>query len=118
MKGPDITKYMCHRRPDRTFSYNGHYFPVCARCTGFYTGLFIFEIYTLLNNVNISFLLFLLSLVLILPAFIDGFTQFLGLRESFNSLRFVSGFIGGIGLIIALTYFFKTLLILVNLINP
>ena len=112
MKVPDITKYMCHRHPDRTFSYNGHYFPVCARCTGFYTGLFIFEIYTLFNNV------ILLSLVLILPAFIDGFTQFLGLRESFNSLRFVSGFIGGIGLIIALTYIFKTLLILVNLINP
>ena len=35
-----------------------------------------------------------------IPAAIDGFTQFLGLRESNNNLRFASGVIGGIGLII------------------
>ena len=35
-----------------------------------------------------------------IPTVIDGFTQFLGLRESNNNLRFVSGVIGGVGLII------------------
>ncbi len=109
MKVTDITKYMCHRRPDRTFSYKGRYFPVCARCTGFYTGLFLFEIYNLLSRVDISFNLFLISLVLIIPAFVDGFTQYLGWRESFNILRFVTGLLGGIGLIIALTFIFRTI---------
>lgn len=109
MKVTDITKYMCHRRPDRTFSYKGHYFPVCARCTGFYTGLILFVIYNILNHVDLSFNLFLISLILMIPAFIDGFTQYLGLRESFNTLRFVTGVIGGIGLIIAITFIIKNI---------
>ena len=35
-----------------------------------------------------------------IPAAVDGFTQFLGLRKSNNNLRFLSGLIGGVGLII------------------
>ena len=35
-----------------------------------------------------------------IPTAVDGFTQFLGLRKSNNNLRFISGVIGGIGLII------------------
>jgi len=31
---------ICHRLPDRTFNIRGHYFPVCARCKGFYIGAF------------------------------------------------------------------------------
>jgi uncharacterized membrane protein len=35
-----------------------------------------------------------------IPAAADGFTQLFGWRESNNNLRFLTGFIGGIGLII------------------
>ena len=39
---------------------------------------------------------------MLIPTFIDGITQFLGLRESNNDLRFTTGLIGGIGLAILL----------------
>ena len=42
------------------------------------------------------------SMVLMIPVAIDGVTQYFGPRESTNSLRFVTGFIGGVGLIIFL----------------
>ena len=37
-----------------------------------------------------------------IPVAIDGVTQYFGPRESSNNLRFITGFIGGIGLIIFL----------------
>ena len=45
-------------------------------------------------------------MILMIPVAIDGVTQYFGPRESTNNLRFVTGFIGGIGLII----FLKTIL--------
>jgi uncharacterized membrane protein len=43
-----------------------------------------------------------ISMILMMPAAIDGLTQYFGPRESTNNLRFITGFIGGIGLIIFL----------------
>ena len=37
---------------------------------------------------------------MIFPTFIDGFTQFLGFRESNNTLRFSTGLIAGVGIVI------------------
>lgn len=37
-----------------------------------------------------------------IPTAIDGVTQYFGPRESTNNIRFITGFIGGIGLIIFL----------------
>lgn len=37
-----------------------------------------------------------------IPVAIDGVTQYFGPRESTNPLRFITGFIGGVGLIIFL----------------
>ena len=37
---------------------------------------------------------------MIIPTFLDGFTQFLGLRQSNNMLRLLTGLIGGVGLAI------------------
>lgn len=94
------SKILCHRIPERSFHYKNHQFPVCARCTGFYTGLLVFLIYNSFFTINYNLNLFLISIILLIPAGVDGFTQFLKLRESNNNLRFVTGFIGGIGLII------------------
>lgn len=43
-----------------------------------------------------------ISMVLMVPAAIDGVTQYFGPRESTNTLRLITGFVGGIGLIIFL----------------
>ena len=44
----------------------------------------------------------IISMILMIPVAIDGVTQYFGPRESTNTLRFVTGFVGGVGLIIFL----------------
>jgi len=33
-----VGRFVCHQRPERSFFFNGHQLPVCARCTGLYVG--------------------------------------------------------------------------------
>lgn len=97
-----FTKYLCHRIPERSFFIKGRQFPVCARCTGFYTGLAIYLIYNYFYGHNYDLNTLILSIILMIPVAIDGLTQYFGPRESTNPLRFITGLIGGIGLIIFL----------------
>ena len=97
-----FTKYLCHRIPERSFFIKGHQFPVCARCTGFYTGLVVYLIFNLFYKHPYDMNMLFISMVLMIPVAIDGGTQYFGPRESTNNLRFITGFIGGIGLIIFL----------------
>ena len=98
----NVTRYICHRIPERSFFIKGHQFPVCARCTGFYTGLAVYLIFNLFYRHPYDLNMLFISIVLMMPAAIDGATQYFGPRESTNNLRFITGFIGGIGLIIFL----------------
>lgn len=103
-KSGNIKFIFCHRRPDRTFKFKGKYFPVCARCTGIYTGtLFIFILHYFIKLVYSLDLLFL-SIILMLPTAIDGMTQLLKWRESNNLLRLVTGLLFGIGYGFILVY--------------
>ena len=86
----------CHHRPERTFKIKKYYFPVCSRCTGLYLGFFVSII--LLSLVNFSHTNILMVFLMLIPCGVDGASQLLGLRESTNSLRFLTGLIAGIGL--------------------
>jgi uncharacterized membrane protein len=97
-----FSNLICHRIPERTFKIRGHYFPVCSRCTGFYFGAFSYFIYTYLFYVNYTTYLIIFAVLIMIPAFLDGFTQLIGLRKSQNLLRFSTGIIAGIGLAILL----------------
>lgn len=107
-QGMQLNKYIqliskipiCHRLPDRTFNIKGHYFPVCARCTGFYIGAFSYFIYVYFYYVQYTSSLIILAILMLLPAFLDGFTQLLNFRISNNTLRLFTGLIGGVGLAI------------------
>ncbi len=99
---------ICHRKPDRSFFINGHQFPVCARCTGFYISLICYFIYAYYFFVDYNSGVLIFAITLLIPAFIDGFTQLYMGRESNNKLRFCTGLLGGLGLgilIKALKYF-------------
>lgn len=109
----DYFKLLCHRKPERSFFIQGHQFPVCARCTGFYTGLIVYLIFAHFYPVTYDLNLFILSMILMVPVAIDGFSQLLGFRESNNNLRFLTGFVGGIGLIIFLKTIVKWCLVYV-----
>jgi uncharacterized membrane protein len=43
-------------------------------------------------------LLIILAILMLIPTFLDGFTQLMRSRESNNILRFSTGLIGGVGL--------------------
>ena len=96
----ELTKYICHRMPERSFFIKGHQFPVCARCTGFYSGLIVYLIYNFFYSHPYYLEMLIISTILMIPVLIDGLTQYFGPRESTNKIRFITGFIGGIGLII------------------
>ena len=84
----------CHRKPERSFFYNGKQFPVCARCTGIYIGyisIFIFAVFRVYIPV-------LWSVILMLPTLIDGLTQAYCNRESNNWLRLITGIMFGVGI--------------------
>ena len=98
----NITKYLCHRIPERSFFIKSHQFPVCARCTGFYTGLITYLIVNYFYPHEYNMRMLIVSMILMIPVAIDGVTQYFGPRESTNNLRFITGFIGGVGLIIFL----------------
>ena len=89
---------ICHRIPERTFKIRGVYFPVCARCTGFYIGAFAYIFYAYFFYVNYTVYVLILAILMMLPSVIDGFTQLLGSRISNNTLRFFTGLLGGVGL--------------------
>ena len=96
----DVFKYLCHRRPERSFFYRGHQFPVCSRCTGLIIGAALFAVYSFIVPVVYDWNLLYVSVLLQLPYIIDGFTQYLAIRESNNTLRFITGLLGGVGVVL------------------
>lgn len=89
----NIVFTFCHRKPERSFFWKGHQFPVCARCTGFYLGYLVFPFFLF----DIIFINLFLTLLLIIPALIDGFSQAFSQRESNNFLRVTTGMLAGVG---------------------
>ena len=83
----------CHQRPDRSFSFRGRQFPLCARCTGVMASyLLSIPVYILCGG---SWQLSVAAMAVMLA---DWTIQFLGLRESTNPRRFLTGLCGGYGI--------------------
>lgn len=87
----------CHQDPNRSFFVKGFQFPVCARCTGVLLGYIVGLL--LLIKVNPSLLV---GLLLVVPMGIDWIYQKARKKESTNGRRFISGLLGGIGIIFIL----------------
>ncbi len=91
-------KPLCHQLPQRSFFLFGHKLAVCARCTGVYLGLFVGGVFAALllsfgaMQKPLGMGVFLVALA---PAFVDGTTQLVGLRQSTNVLRLATGFLAG-----------------------
>lgn len=103
-----ILNLICHRKPERSFFIKNYQFPVCARCTGFYISLIVYFLYAYYFFVDYNLFLIISAILLLVPAAIDGITQLFEYRESNNTLRFITGILGGLGLgilIKALKYF-------------
>ena len=92
---PQIEWVSCHRRPDRSFFWRGRQFPVCARCTGIHAGYLVYPLFLF----DIIYLDLWITLLLILPTYLDGFFQAFFDYESKNILRVTSGIAAGVGIV-------------------
>lgn len=84
----------CHQLPQRSFCVGGYIFPICARCTGVAVGQVAALIVGLAGaRVPVVYCVALLGLM-----GLDWGVQYVGLHESNNGRRFVTGICGGFGL--------------------
>ena len=90
--------YFCHQKPERSFFLWGEQLPVCARDCSFYVAALISTcIYPKIRGMcNPDMIPKVYLIVFLLPMAVDGGTQFLGLRESTNVLRALTGFSAGL----------------------
>ncbi len=85
----------CHQLPERSFRFkNGTYFPVCARCTGVFTGQMFALLFVVIHGANLNVYFFLFGL----PMLVDWLVQYRGWQESTNLRRVITGSLGGFGL--------------------
>lgn len=103
----NLKNIFCHRRPERSFFFRGHQFPVCARCTGIYFAAVTSLI--LINYIELDYNIFtlLIGILLLIPSAIDGGIQYLTDYESTNTKRLITGLLNGLGTILVyLTLFY------------
>lgn len=88
--------FLCHQRLDRSIIINENQMPFCARCTAIWLGLAIgiglIVFYIIELNEKFIFAL----LIGLIPIGVDGIGQLIGLWESTNITRVITGLIIGI----------------------
>lgn len=83
-----LHKYVkCHRLSSRSFFVKNRQFHICARCTGLLVGYVISPIFLFWGELGGKIFILLCTLLIL-----DGTTQLTGVRESNNTLRFITGF--------------------------
>lgn len=98
--GELVMPWLCHRDPERSLHFQGKTLPLCARCTGYYTGLFMTIILVVIFRYLIAIpvvVVIIILLLSILPMALDGMSQQFRMKMSNNYKRVVTGFICGIG---------------------
>ena len=95
----------CHQMYERSFTYKGYQFPVCARCTGIFVGNII-GVFLYIMNFKISIRT---GIVLILIMTVDGLLQLFKIKDSTNIRRLITGNFAGIGYICMLVNIFSYL---------
>jgi uncharacterized membrane protein len=93
--------FFCHQNPTHSFFVFGNSVAICARCLSIYFSLFFWGfIFYLIRKIGKTIKIGLkLGLVLSFPLLLDISTQFVGLRESNNLLRGVTGIMFAAGIV-------------------
>lgn len=86
-----IGALICHQRPERSFFLEGRQVPVCARCTGLYTGAAVAVPLALLAAASIApNRARTIALVASLPTAITWSLEFAGLGHFSHATRFAA----------------------------
>lgn len=83
----------CHQLPERSFFFRQYQFPVCARCCGVFVGQITALVLLCFGIIVPLYMGFLFAFIM----FVDWGIQYLGILESNNFRRLISGVLGGIG---------------------
>ncbi len=86
-------RFICHQEPARSLWIAGHPMAICARDVGLYSGLGVGLLASKHWKLAPPGWLVVLC---VLPMALDGGTQLLGLRESTNILRLITGGLAGV----------------------
>ena len=86
-----------HRKPERTFKIREKYFPICICCAAIYVGTIFTISFHYFITIEYNTIIFLISLCPIILMDADVASQISKCREGHNSIRFIIGFIGGVG---------------------
>ncbi len=90
--------WICHQKPERCFKINNKPMLLCSRCFGLYFFIFIGFLFSIIigpESFNIKQLI-IFTIIITSPFFFDSITQFLGFRNSNNTLRFITGSFAGL----------------------
>ena len=87
---------VCHQMAERSFIFDGMQMPLCARCTGIYTGVFFAFCFLFLKKrmergASFSAKEAALTAFAVLPVGVDGIGSYLGFWESSQLLRILTG---------------------------
>lgn len=94
----------CHQMPERSFFYKNYQFPVCARCTGVIVSSVLAVIIFMKKRIPVKICLGMSGVM-----FMDWLFQYMGIRESNNKRRLLTGLIGGLGYSTLHLYMYKFL---------
>lgn len=99
-------KLGCHQMPERSFFIHGYQFPVCARCTGVIIASSIACVMFFIYRIQVITSIFCCGIM-----FLDWLIQRVGIKESTNSRRFITGLIGGYGFMTLQLYLYKIIIL-------
>jgi len=105
----DIIKYIfdltgsliCHQLPDRSLTYGDMVFPVCARDTGIYAGIFTSFIFIMLARrlkaqKPLKLAAAVVMVLLMAPMMADGALSYAGVMDTNNAVRLFTGLFFGL----------------------
>jgi uncharacterized membrane protein len=102
-----LLRQACHGDPVRSLWMGGRPLPLCSRCITFYPSILLGIGAGILIHffIDLGSLLALIAFaILITPLVLDGWTQYIGLRTSNNTLRALTGALAGAGIGFGITY--------------
>lgn len=86
---------LCHQKAERSFFVNGNQMPFCSRCTAIWLGLALGLLFMIFYTIQLDGKFLFIALLCVFPMGLDGVSQLIGLWESTNLIRFITGLLTG-----------------------